>query len=153
MEFFFQRKFLWVLLFIVVGSITLFLSIKTIRGINNYFNLNASSSCNFKKFQILENKKGICQIKTYYSFKVHNNFYEKQEILGNYYFLNYLAAQDKINEIIKTKKIYYKKNNPMISSASKEFPVKNLIYSLISLLLFIYFSFLKIYILSREKNN
>jgi hypothetical protein len=153
MENYFQRKVLWFLLLGATCFITFFLFIKTIKNINNYFNLDTSSACKFEKFQILEDRKGICQIKTYYNFKVNNNFYEKEEILKNYFFLNSFAAQDKINEIIKNNKIYYKKNNPKISSISKEFPVKNLIYFLTSFSLSIYFIFLKIYVLRRQKNN
>ena len=107
----------------------------------------------FEKFQILENKKGICQIKTYYNYEVNNKKYRNTEILRNYFFLNSYAAKDEINEFIKKSKIYFKKNKPYICSITKDFPLKNIIYSLISFLLFLYFIFLKGYLFRSQKNN
>ena len=146
-----KYKISWLIVLFLSSLALLFLSFKTVYQINNYFTLNSSKRANLEKFEIKVDSKDKYEVLAFYNFEIGDKkFYSIRKFKQK--FLNELTAQDFIQKHSnKDFFIYYNKKNPNIASVERAFPYKNLVYSIITLTIFIYFIILKYYVFSFQK--
>lgn len=144
-------KIRWLITLSVAALILLGISFKTAYQINKFFTLDGKIRANVEKVDIIEGKKDKFEVMAFYNFKIGDkNFYNVKKFTGK--FINEITALDFKEKILKKDfYIWYNKKKPKISAVEKSFPIKNLVYSIITLMIFGYFVALKYYVFSFQK--
>ncbi len=148
----FMTSISWIFVFIIAGSICFWFSMKAGIHVYKYFKLNSKTTCSIDKWELNEDKSSKYTIIVYYSYEVSNQIFNDKYIFKQKLFLNSFAAKDQIN-YWKNKKwtVFYNSKNPNISSIEKAFPYKSCIYAIIAMSIFLYFIFLKFYLIRFQK--
>lgn len=146
-----KKKFVWLFIYVFVVVIFLITLFSFVKRLNNYFSLNVCATGLFESFEIIETKEERARVLVSYSYKDSNkNLYKKNFETKD--FLNSLGAKDYAKRLFdKDLKVFYSKKNPQKSSLKKVFPYKELVYCIITFLVFVYFLVLKIYLLRLQK--
>ncbi|HEU64310.1 MAG: hypothetical protein KR126chlam4_00324 [Candidatus Anoxychlamydiales bacterium] len=144
-------KIRWLIVLLVAAVVLLGISFKTAFQINKFFTLDSKIRANVEKVDIIEGKKDKFDVIAFYNFKIGDkNFYNVKKFTTK--FINEITALDFKEKILKKDFfIWYNKKNPKISAAEKSFPIKNLVYSIITFIVFGYFVVLKYYVFSFQK--
>jgi hypothetical protein len=140
----FKENFLW--LFFIALSLfsTVFFLSKTIKDYKKYHILDTKAPVEISRWQIDEKKKGYYIIGAAYSYKLNDQQIEGKTRFKNKKFLNYYAALDTLTKLAKQDwYVWYSSKNIHFSDLDKSFPLKYLIYTLLSGSIFVYFLFLR----------
>ncbi|NGX28538.1 MAG: hypothetical protein K940chlam1_00719 [Candidatus Anoxychlamydiales bacterium] len=147
-----KYKISWMVVLFLSGFIFCWFGFKTVNQINYYFVLDQASKAHIDKVKVKDLGKEKFEVLASYYYKVGEEFFFKTETFKNK-FLNYDAAQTFGSKISKDISIWYNFKNPKISTMEKIFPIKNLVYSILTLIVFIYFVIMKYYIFGFQKNG
>ncbi|KPK33132.1 MAG: hypothetical protein AMS24_02140 [Chlamydiae bacterium SM23_39] len=137
--------------FFLISNFLIFLSLaisiyfvsKTYLEFIKYKSLNKKSLAKITEWEITENK-GVFTLSAKYDYFVEGKNFSGKIFFENKKFFNYQAAFEELNKLAKKKwEVWYSSKNFEISNIEKHFPIKNGIYSIISVIIFIYFIFLK----------
>ncbi|NGX48471.1 MAG: hypothetical protein K940chlam5_00056 [Candidatus Anoxychlamydiales bacterium] len=144
-------KIRWLITLSVAALILLGISFKTAYQINKFFTLDSKIRARVEKVDVIEGKKEKFEVLAFYNFKIGDkNFYNVKKFDAK--FINEITALDFKEKILKKDFfIWYNKKNPKISAIEKSFPIKNLVYSIITFVVFGYFVALKYYVFSFQK--
>ncbi|NGX35054.1 MAG: hypothetical protein K1060chlam1_01422 [Candidatus Anoxychlamydiales bacterium] len=148
-----KYKISWLIILVVSSVILLGISFKTAFLISKYFTLDSKIKAEVEKIEIIESKKDKFEVTAFYYFKIGNkNFYNVRKFQDK--FINKITAID-FKEKISKKDFFtwYNKKNPNISAVEKKFPIKNLVYSIMTFIIFVYFIILKYYVFGFQKIN
>ncbi len=146
-----KRSISWFIVLIISASVFLTISLKTAYQMYNFFVLDTQIKANVEKIEVFEGKKDRFGVLVSYNFKIGNkNFYFIKKFQKK--FLNEFVAKDFKERILKKDFfVWYNKKNPNISAIERNFPFKNLIYTVITFIIFGYFIVLKYYVFSFQK--
>ena len=124
--------------------IALWFSSKTFIDIVRYQRLEKIAPIIVTRWEIEEKKEGIFFVGASYKYKVENEDFEGKATFSRKFF-NYHAAFDYLNKLAQKKDLvaWYSKKNVRKATLEKHFPVKNLVYAVVSTAIFIYFIILK----------
>ena len=147
-----KYKIAWLIVLFLSGFIFCWFGLKTFNQINYFLTLESSSKAHIDKIQIHETKKEKFEVLVSYNYKIGDNFFFKTEALKNV-FMNNQAANGYISKMPKDILIFYNFKNPSIAAMTKTFPIKNLVYSIITLIIFGYFVVMKYYVFSFQKTG
>jgi len=148
-----KHKISWILVLIISGSIFVWFSFQLFLQTNKYIILNTPIKANIEKLEVNNDNKNKFLAVASYSFDVANKTFIHKGVFEKK-FINPLSAKAFCENISKNDFIiWYNSKNPNFSSVEKNFPIKNCVYSIITLIVFIYFLILKYYILGFQKND
>jgi hypothetical protein len=133
-----KYKISWTIVIIFSLIISLFCDYKFIKTLNNYYRLKDISIAKIQNSYIKKIKNNKYIVFFEYSLNVKDKvFFNKNSYDKT--FLNAFTAKEFKDKILK--------------SIERNFPVKSLLYSAISTIVFLYFIFLKYYLLKFYKTN
>lgn len=147
-----KYKVSWIAIIFLPILIFFLISFMTIKDIYTYFLLNQKTTGEFIGFDVIDSKNK-CRALIKYSFKINDKIFKSYSSTKDN-FLNHYTLQDYIKELPQENlTIWFNKKNPNISSIEKNFPIKNCIYLVVTLLIFAYFLVLKFYVYRFEKSD
>jgi hypothetical protein len=129
------------LAFIVLsGILSIFFINKTFWELKKYLSLNEKTKAEVTNLEIRETKKGKFLISATYSYNVKDKKLINKTIFKKPTFLNHFAAFAFLKKRAKEDfYAWYSSKNIKNSSLEKYFPIKNFIYAIISVAIFLYF--------------
>lgn len=143
-------KIYWVTIMALTGLISLFLLGKLCMGMYGYYRLSGHTAARITKWTVHEQSDSKFYLASDYTFESRGREYSGHHIFKTTIFPNEYAAKDSL-PFWETKHwyVWFDAKKPHIASLQKVFPLKPFIHFSLSLLVFLYFFWLRFFILKR----
>ncbi len=139
----FKQDYFWIGMVLFSGLVFAFFSFKSFLALVDYYALDKKSEASVSSWEIRE-IKNYYYLAAHYHYKTEKGEKKGEELFLTKQFLNYPAALTTLKEWAKKEwPVWYVSKNPEKSTLCKQINLKNLIYSLLSLAVFLYFLILK----------
>ena len=138
-----KQDYFWIGIVIFSGLVFAFFSFKSFLSLVDYYVLDRKSEASVFSWEIRE-IKNYYYLTAHYHYQTETGKKEGKELFLTNKFLNYPVALTSLKEWAKKDwPVWYVSKNPGKSTLCKQINLKNLIYSLLSLAVFLYFLILK----------
>ncbi len=126
-----QNK-IWVGMIALVVAITLWFGGKALWGVYNYYRVDQSVVGEVQSWSVAQVGSDRFVLRAVYGFQVGGELYEGESALPKLFFLNKLAAQQRMERLDKENwTVWYRSKNPQVSQIGRVFPYKQCVYAVI----------------------
>lgn len=129
----------------------------TYQGASEYVHYKKLSVVTVPKqidWSVIKKKEDFFLLAASYQYQVEGKIFKGKQVVPNTWFYNVLGAESKRKEILSEKLfIHYSPSNPQMSALFLKFPMKEIVYSLISIGIALYFIGLGYYVGSFQKSE
>jgi len=144
-------KNIWKIIFIVSAGVSLWMLGGLLKDLYSYYRLDKFANAEITIWKVKETNKEEFILKAYFSYEVHGHVYNKSQKFLKPLFPNALAAKSSLKDLnSKSWKVWFNKKNPAKSSLQRNFPFKRMLHTLLAYGVFLYFIWLKTFIVSRS---
>ena len=141
-----SKNFFMVLMILVTG-VGLWMGGKFLYSIHNYFLLSQSTPAIVSEWKVEELKPGKYTIQASFEFQVGETVLYQQFRFPKPVCQNQYLAEAFINNWEEESwQVWYSPKNPQVASLQKSIPIKSGIYFVLCLGVFLYFSWLRVYV-------
>lgn len=145
-------------LFLIFLVFTLFGTVWfTYQGVSKYFYYKTLSIATAPKqidWSVIKKKEDFFLLAASYQYQVEGQIFRGKQVVPNAWFYNVLGAESKRKEILSEELlVHYSPSDPQMSALFLKFPVKEIVYSLISIGIALYFIGLGYYVGSFQKSE
>ncbi|MDR3624136.1 MAG: hypothetical protein P4L16_03230 [Chlamydiales bacterium] len=124
----------------LIAGIVLWYCCGTIKDLYSYFRLNSSTSSQIEGLSVGQVDDDRFAVAVNYSYVVEGKHYTGESFILDHLFRNAFAAEPHKKELERQVfTVFYNKSDPAISSVDKRFPTKRAVYTVILILVFVYF--------------
>lgn len=135
----YQNK-LWIGMLALVVAITLWFGGKASWGVYNYLRVDQTAVGQVESLAIKQVGSDRFVLRAVYGFQAEGEFYEGESALPKLFFLNELAAKQRMERLDRENwTIWYRSKNPQVSQIGRVFPYKQCVYAVILVGVFGYF--------------
>ncbi|CDR34262.1 hypothetical protein [Criblamydia sequanensis] len=134
-----QRKYVTLALVALFSIATAIYAYDALKKSWFYFQLDGQTKIEAPNFFVKEISDEKYAVEGRYGYKIKDKTYQGISRVGGRFYRNEFAASSAIKKIQTPLPVYFSKNSPEISSLEKNFPYKEVVYSLILLGGFLYF--------------
>ena len=129
----------------LVGSaVALFLGFMAVGDYYRYIRLSVTTEARIEKLKVIKKSSSSYPIKAKYTFEFKEKNYNGSTLLPPPYHLNRLSAQKSTLQLANKKwSVWLDPKYPFVSSLSREFPIKRILYFLTALGVTLYFWFVE----------
>ncbi len=139
---------LWLGFLVVAGGIALWFSGIALYNCVGYWKLGPTAPAKITAWLVKELSVSKFGMETSYIYEVEGKQYTGKTLFKTPVYLNSYSAEDDIKEWKELSwRVWYKKSNPVISSLQKYFPTKEILQAILTIGVFVYFYFMRQWIL------
>jgi hypothetical protein len=135
---------------LLLGGLALYFIATALVPLYGYYKLQITAPATLHDWRVIQKSSSAFAIEAVYTFEAQGKPFSHQTIFSKPYYLNQLSAERQI-KIFSTQpwSVWYDAHNPTYSSLEKVFPMKKIIYALISVGVFGYFLYVRYTVLER----